>query len=184
MRFRHRVIPPDQPPMDEAGDVMLSDDLAALGDHLRSEADMLAAQYPARSTEEDVRMQAARSDARPAGARGYRCAAAAVAVLLLAIAAWPAMNRLMRQSSDTRSLVTESLSEPSPSRNVDDGSSTTRTGHSTDVTGVDVQTADYHGEPSVESTPAVFLQDVSGPELEGLLDLWEQEPSAASSVSI
>jgi len=170
--------------LDEAGDVLLSDDLAALGDRLRRDADMLAAQYPARSTEDDMRMQAARSDAKPAAVRGYRYAAAAVAVLLLAVSAWPAMNRLMRQSSDTHSLATESSSDPSPSRDIDDGSSPTRTAHSSDITGVDVEPADYHGERSIESTPAVFLQDLSGPELEGLLDLWEQEQSATSSVSI
>lgn len=184
MRFRHRVIPPDQPPMDEAGDVVLSDDLTALGERLRNEADMLAAQYPASSNDEDMRYQAARPDAKPIRARRYWYATAAVASLLLALAAWPLVNGLVQHSSNTHALVTESPSGSSPSRIVEDKASPAGSSHSVGVTNVDMQPADYHGERSIESTPAVFLQDVSGPELEGLLDLWEREQSATSSVSI
>lgn len=184
MRFRHRVIPPDQPPMDEAGEVMLPDDLAVLGERLRRDADLLSAQYPARSPEDDMKMQGARSDGKPAAARAYWYATAAVAVLMLAVAGWPAMNRLMRQSSDAHALVTESSSEPTLLKETDDGVSPTATTDSIGVTDLDMQPANYHGERSIETTPAVFLQDVSGPELEGLLDLWEQEQSTTSSVSI
>ncbi len=184
MRFRHRVIPPDQPPMDEAGDLVLSDDLTALGERLRSDADMLAAQYPACSNDDDIRFRAASPDAKPTRARAYWYTTAAVASLLLALAAWPLVNGLVQQSSDTHTLVTESPSGISPSRIVEDNVSPAAPSHSVGVTNVDMQPADYHGEPSIESTPAVFLQDVSGPELEGLLDLWEREQSATSSVSI
>jgi hypothetical protein len=169
--------------MDEAGDVMLSDDLAALGDRLRSEADMLAEQYPARSADGDVRTQATRTDGKPT-VRVYWLATAAVASVLLAVAVWPLVNGLVQRSSDTHTRVTESPLGTSPSRNVDDSVSPAATSHSIGAIHVDTRPADYQDERSIESTPAVFLQDVSGPELEGLLDLWEQEQSATFSVSI
>lgn len=185
MRFRHRVIPPDQPPLDEAGDVMLPDDLAALGDRLRCDADMLSSHYPARSTEENMGRQATCLDGKPANSRRYWFATAAVAALLLTVAAWPVVNRLSQQPVNTHRLVIESSSESSPPRNVEGDRLPEASANSVGVTNMDVQPVDYHGgKRSIESTPAVFLQDVSGPELEGLLDLWEQEQSAASGVSI
>jgi len=165
--------------LDEAGEVMLPDDLAALGDRLRHDADVLAAQYPAREINDDGRVPLPRPGRKSAAARRYWLATATVAGVLLAVAVWPSMNRLMRHSSDMGTLVTES-----PSRNIDNGSSPPPTAHSIGVINADVQPVDYSSDRSIQGTPAVFLQDVSGPELEGLLDLWEQEPAAASGVSI
>ena len=39
-------------------------------------------------------------------------------------------------------------------------------------------------EIHIETQPAAFLQEVSVPEMEGLFDLWEQEPSPRARLSI
>ena len=184
MRFRHRVIPPEQPPLDEAGDIELSEDLLALGDRLRHDADVLAARYPARVSDEDAELEAGRLDGNSRHPRRYRYTVRAVAGLLLAVACWPAVSRIVQQAQDSRQLVTESSPESSPSESVDRHRPPSPVTHSIALPNVDVKPAGYDDKGPLDTTPAVFLQEVSGPELEGLLDLWEEENSTASSVSI
>lgn len=184
MRFRHRVIPPEQPPLDEAGDIELSEDLLALGDRLRHDADVLATRYPACVSDEDAEFETGRLDGNSRHPRRYRYTVRAVAGLLLAVACWPAVSRLVQQTQDSRRLVTESSPESSPSGSVDQHRPPSPVPPSIDVPNMDVNPAGYHSKGTIDGTPAVFLQEVSGPELEGLLDLWEEENSTASSVSI
>jgi len=178
------VIPPEQPPLDEAGDIELSEDLLALGDHLRQDADALVARYPARVSDEDAELETERRGGNPRHPRRYRYAIRVVAGLLLAVACWPLANRFERQPQDFRRLVTESSPESSPSGFVDQHRQPSPVTHSNALPNVDVKPASYDNKGSLDRTPAVFLQEVSGPELEGLLDLWEEENSTASSVSI
>jgi len=174
MPFDPKIVPPDPSPWDDGADLELPDDLAALGEQLRDDAAYLAERYPARR---DV---AAAGTARRAAAarrprRMWLAAASAAAIVLLLAGSFTAWRWVSRQSPGDN--VTAGVPVTAPSAEVQPEGETPRATHPTPVSN-DVPAA------VLPTVPAVFLQNVSGPELEGMLDLMEHEPEGDPGLSI
>jgi len=208
MPFSRRVIPPDPPPVDDSGELLLPDELLALGEQLRNEAAALAQQFPASGRQPaDVPVEAAASPA--ARAPSWRARSAIAAALLVGAAAyawvhtpWPEAGQVRTAERQPNAVVPvartdspedQSLASPAGDRrgNAEPTSTDPPTRRSDrapagppEASDHQGQTADSRPAPFDQTTPAVFLWEASGPELEGLLDLWEQGGVSSSSVSI
>jgi hypothetical protein len=137
-------------------DLELPDDLALLAEQLGADAEYLAARYPADATDRAVRPRVA----RVAGSRLRMVWSSAAAILLVATGIW----------SGSRLVETE---QPAPLASVVAPSS-----------GQATLTVDVAPPADFPATPAMYFQDLSGPEQEGLLDLFEEESLPQSSLSI
>lgn len=190
-----------QPVWDDAEALGLSGDLALLAEQLVEDANFLARRHPADATPaqraaavaggglELARHQAGAIARRQAGIPALRragWAAAAAAVLAVAGLAWLAWNvhpSDHRGEARTGGAATGPLAasparpHPAPPAIVSNQSST----DSAAEPGPRIRT--LRSEPLPEepvANPAEFLRGVSGPELDGMLDLLEPEESGLS----
>lgn len=139
----------------------LPDDLALLAEQLGADADFLAARYPADATDRVIRPTAVHFAADHVATGRVRWAWLSVAALLFVAAGiWSGSGMFEHQQ---------------PSAVVStDGSRTPQT----------KSTADVALPSELPVTPSMYFQDLSGPEQEGLLDLFEEESLPQSSLSI
>lgn len=166
MSFNPNFLSPDDEP-DFDGE--LPADFAALGEQLQSDSSRLSRVYPACQPPTKL-MEALATQSRPQWSRGkvlavFASAAAAVLLVvgLIAVAFSPAGLRIARDEPATEPTSVPPLSKP-------------------DVVLVLPTSPAQHADlQPVSFRPAVM--DVNGPELEGLLDLWQEQPPAAGSIS-
>ena len=159
VRFDPKLVPPAEAPLDAHGEIDLPDDLLELASQLRDDATYLAAAFPA---------AAPAKLAEPVTRRhgwtrwtGIGAAVAAALVLMLSLAYRPAGRPVETASPATapptnvhRVAVAEAHA-PAPREPVPA------------TTGPRIQRLPW--------APIPALIEVSGPELEGLLDLWQNE---------
>jgi hypothetical protein len=157
MRFDPKLIHPDEPPLDAGGELDLPADLTALGQQLGDDAAHLAATYPANRSLASSNMG---HDARlrPAWryARYLAASAAALAALWITAVAWQPQRGARPQPRTATSDVQSSAP------------------HATSpVAAIAGSTQESH----------VSLPDLSGPELEALLDMLQDDPGRVTSIS-
>jgi len=181
---RPRIIQADEPPLDEAGDLVLRDDLAELAAQLRDDAAHLASLYPAsRSRLPDGTLQEGPArQAEPTNnetahiARSSRRLIRAIALVAalggLIIGAgvwWPrGKNQAETPRREVAGMndVVADLPTAEPAR-----------GPIMPAKPPLLDTA-----PPLPASPALFLHDYSGPELEGLYDLLEEPDDGTISI--
>jgi len=155
MPFDPKLIHAEEPPLTAGGDLDLPADLAALAQQLGDDAAHLSARYPAGPAKAETTTGVRR---RAASYVGYAAIGAAVASLLGAIVLW------------------ESLAGPPVAKT---------------TTATTAAVAPPVSVPSLSSTPAVAaprgenvsLVDLTGPEVEALLDLLDRDPGRAGGIS-
>jgi hypothetical protein len=169
MRFDPKLIHPDEAPLAADGEIDLHDELAALAEQLRDDATYLAARYPATGNVSPLLRGTPNPSVRlksggakdPSSRRRAAIVAGAVSGCALALALAVAGVWLM----------------PGPLADMAEGQAAIA---ATAVERPAAAAALVH--PS--SHPAtVSLADLSTPELEALLDLWQEEPGRGISVS-
>lgn len=155
MRFKAKFIDVETAPVDDFDELDLPDDLAMLAEQLSDDASYLAARYPADSEDQvELAKETPRKTNRRVSTRLMAYTALA-SVLVLALVFVP--SQLQDPQNNTASIdVPHHAISPT------------------------IEPENY----PVEVSPAVFLQDVTGPEMEGLFDLMEQDAQAHTSVSI
>ena len=145
---------------------------------LRRDAERLAAAYPPRRPAAFDR--ATRTVARPRVGRTFTLTAAVVA---LAVAIPWLLNRSPLPTRPGRSTASGSSSAPTAPLIAE----TTRrpaTRSSRELASVMVDSLPTALPPSTDTTTPGFLTDVSEPELEALLDLWEHDDTETTRLSI
>lgn len=187
MRFEPKIIRPSEPPELAAADGLTDDQFEArlpgelefLAAQLRDDAAHLASVYPARC--ENELPTSVEAPARPSRRRTLLAWSTvgmlASVILALAIVTLPWV--LPIREAHTPNLVDSKIS-----------GATDNTAH--EIRDPDlgrlvqavVDKSDVRDLANPAATPAVFLQNVSGPELEGLFDLWEEDPGEQSRISI
>lgn len=168
MSFNPNFLSPSDEP-DFEGE--LPADFAALGEQLQSDANRLSSVYPACQPPTKL-MEALAAQSRPQWSRGKVLAvitSAAAAVLLvvglIAVAVSPDVLRIARDEPAAVPNAAPKL----PNNEV-----------------VLVPPLSTLPEPHADLQPVSFrpaAMDVNGPELEGLLDLWQEQPPAAGRIS-
>ena len=160
MQFDPKIVPPDEGIFAQ-DDLKLPDDLALMGQQLADDAARLASCYPARQPDHVIAIQ---ETSRP-GARLWlsgTVAGSLLAVSLLAISLLaPSFLPLERPGKESPAASPASAPE------------------------VAIHPAlppDASREP-IPVTPASWLGDTSGPELEALMDLWERDQHEVASLS-
>jgi hypothetical protein len=169
--FDPKLIQPEDAPLDAIGELDLPDDLLELASQLRDDANYLAERYPAERSELPLREQLSPF---PSRVRYWWVAGAAAAmVAVLASAYRPA------------SLI------PQATRTVSDAGSVAASDVTASQPGPIVATAEPTTSPAGESriqrlpwAPESVVPTVSGPELEGLLDLWQNDGQELEPISI
>jgi len=170
MPFDARLIHPDEPSLRPDGELDLPDDLAALAAQLADDARHLAAQYPPgvpRGTlpggfvqlDEQLRTGRLPMRARIVAAAGLGGALAAIVALGLAISiAW----RTTEAPSQTKLAATDPVAPVSAEPRV---------------------LREISATSPRPATAALSVGELSGPELEAVLDLLKGQPPAAASIS-
>jgi len=160
MPFDPKLIQPDEPPLTASGDLDLPDDLKTLAEQLGEDAAHLAHCYPPR---QDSRQPEVAARWRRQRAFAFGAAAAALASLLIGgVAFWRGTAGSGVRS--TTSVVTAERTSPA------------EIGESHSVA---AGALDEH--PLSSST--LSLAELSGPEMEALLDLLEREPGQVTSIA-
>jgi hypothetical protein len=182
VRFDPKLIQPDDAPLDPAGDIELPDDLGELAAQLCDDANFLAARFPAKlpalpaelaPVPAATKTTAAVVLAGPSRRPFWISLVAAAAILLLVISGTyrPTPQRRSEHAAQTdqsvKHVLAQDLAFPAPEQN---RPAAVRTEAPRPVSPV--------------SSPALFLNGVSGPELEGLLDLWQTDGAQDSRISI
>ncbi|MDX1945006.1 MAG: hypothetical protein SFU86_06335 [Pirellulaceae bacterium] len=176
MPFDPKLIHPDEPPVNGAGDLELPDDLSALAEQLTDDAAHLAASYPAELVPAELvpAVSQAAAVARPAiqspARRGLRsrtgvalltaAVAAGLAISLsvpLAVSQWPASSAGNPSVATAPPAAPEAEAPPAAPNQGDEP--------------VPIKSA------APRSQTVLSLTELSGPELEALLDL---QPVSAS----
>jgi hypothetical protein len=166
VRFDPQYIPGEDAPVTASGEIDLPDDLLELGAQLRDDAAYLAERYPAAGVQalacETKQKRSLKAGLQRLAALGYVAAA-----LLIAVAVSPMF-----------------WSESQPPDNVPVAASPS-------VTSVPVAAADIISDPPAVSggsrtvrlpwAPRPAIGEVTGPELEGLLDLWQNDEKPAET---
>lgn len=150
MPFDPKLIPPDDAPLLPDGEIDLPADLAALGEQLRDDARHLAQRYPIGGAVVSARPAASRS--RP-WKRIVVLAASGLATALAVVVAVQLIGPLGRQNQKTMA----------PARDVAERAPAATAAPAASV-------------PGVGSPTTISLTELSGPELEALIDLWQREP--------
>jgi hypothetical protein len=154
MPFNPRLITPDDAPLRPGGEIDLPDDLAALTERLGKEAAQLAASYPA------VRPAVLPNPAARQPTRGRWLAfggiGGAAAAAVVAITVQLGVFDVPQDAAPTSKKSVAADPQPLP-----------------------VGPALPHTLPAT----TVSLTNLSGPELEAVLDLWQRDPGQATSVS-
>jgi hypothetical protein len=161
MPFDPKLIPADDAPLLPSGEIDLPADLAALGEQLRDDAQHLARRYPAGGDVVAVRPAASRT--RPwtkIAVLATSGLATALAVVVAVQVVGPLGNR--RQAMP----AVGGGAEHQP-----------------------IVAADRAASKATESIPAtspptISLTELSGPELEALIDLWQREPTPKEGTGI
>lgn len=174
MRFDPKLIQPEDAPLDACGDIDLPDDLADLAAQLGDDAAWLAERYPAPLMQPlAAELVADAVAAPPQHLRGWVIVGSSVAAALLV-----ALGLAARPANDAPSApVTEHAAAPPEvfvAAEVADISPTERT----------VSAPLAPRAPRIERlpwAPQPALGEVSGPELEGLLDLWQNDEHPAQT---
>lgn len=199
MRFEPKIVRPSDPPelpaadrlTDEEFEARLPGELEFLAAQLRDDAAHLASVYPAGDTAGNTlsrRAEIPEAPITPPRRLPRRTvlawsAAGTLASVVLALSAvslpWVVPLRETHspdlanfKSPDSARATPVEHREPALSRLVQSV-----------VDKTDSRRHDVAG-PSPAAAPALFLQNVSGPELEGLFDLWEEDSVEQSRISI
>jgi hypothetical protein len=172
MPFDPRLIQPEPPPLDAQGQIDLPDDLAMLAEQLEDDARHLALCYPAcgekrppispgigQAHEHRGRRLALILGSGLAGSL-VACSLLAVTIGLFAIRSW----RSTSVAVEPAALVAEGNSDSNIDRR----------------TAFSLEAAEY--EANAHWAPAM-LRNVSQPELEGLIDLWQNQSPEAATIS-
>lgn len=194
MPFEPKIIRPSEPPelvaaarwTDEEFEARLPGELEFLAAQLRDDAAQLASIYPAgetivgnalRGVPEANETPNRRSPRRTVLAWSAVGTLASVTLAVVVALPWmlPEENGGSANLANTK-LNTDNEYTPVENREPD----LTRLVQAV----VDKSAAHDLGTPASASTPAVFLQNVSGPELEGLFDLWEEDAAEQGRISI
>ena len=162
MRFDPKLIHPEEPPLDAAGELELPADLAALGEQLRDDAVHLAARYPA-EREAVLRECAVPSRAWDRGLafRTIAIFGSSLAAALVAIVLWQGLPGPPAQNRTAAVSVPTTIVSPSPRPAI----------------------APIMNTVAPVANNGVSLADLSGPELEALVDLLARDPERAGSIS-
>lgn len=173
--FRGRLIHPEEPLLDEAGELQLPDDLAALAEQLSDDAQYLAAQVGRDFHCPSDRM----GRTRIAHRRAYFAAAAALVVLAVTVGiAYITQQAELNLAQPGAGVASAGASGEGRGR-----------ARETVVGDSAAPFASLQGAPAGETYQAsteaslVLLGGASGPEREALLDLLEQDESAQNSIS-
>ncbi len=187
----------DAAPMPD--DWQLPAELQQLGDQLRLDARKLAAQYPATPVSPiGVSPGGDSSVGKRAQAGRWTKAVAGLLASGLVLAALGAAGRVLEWRRGASSVARESASSvpyngvvvvpagdaASPSSNEPSKPDAGSVGVGLSAGAPGAGNASEAGDGRGTPTPVMFLQEVSGPELEGLLDLLEDDSGAARNISI
>lgn len=186
MRFDPKLIQPEAAPLDDQGEIELPDDLGELAAQLRDDALFLSARYPARAplaSMEATVVEAVEVEA-PVLAESFVTSVAKVPSssrrpLIIAVTAASALGLLVvaglyrpanlhPHASESHSSVKHVLAQE-----VAPATETSRL----------VQPRDVAPTPSSTRPTTLLLNGVSGPEMEGLLDLWQSSGETDSRIS-
>lgn len=189
MPFDPHVIHPEEPPLDAAGDLQLPDDLAELAAQLGEDSKFLAELYPAKSFESSV--QPACGFANPPApdnathinrsSRKLFRALALVASLTALIATTPLW--FSRNTADRTKDIATNLETSSPEVADAPASAPEEPEPSTPIRSIsEILPAPPAAAPPPPASRDAFLQDYSGPELEGLYDLIGDEEEDKISI--
>ena len=177
MRFRQVGTPHDELADQRSGELRAARELEDLGARLRHDAGRLATRYPA----PPARIVA------PAPMYSTAFGMAAVVALTLAATIVAVLSPMLSERWPAHSEPDRLVSAPeSPghSMEISIASNQARPARSGDV----ATSPPSSGAPSTDSTAEAdspnFLLEVSDPELEALLDLWEEERSEPTRLSI
>ena len=202
MRFKPRIITPDNPPPDDDGQLQLPEDLQLLGRKLQAQARQLAETYPPQSTsavtvasaqqECDPRQTAARPPKKQRQRRLWLPACQAAAAVLILVALWQQIaNRtinLPQNASETKVVQRE----PAPRNDsiLDISATWARKPAAPETTG-EAWPRPFDVWPDWQTSPSApqfdhfpFLDEITGPELEGFIDLWDLQPVSEAMVAI
>lgn len=190
MRFEPKIIRPSEPPelaaaehlTDEEFESRLPGELEFLAAQLRDDAAHLASVYPAGSeADESVGISAAPVESvRPSRRRTWLAWSAAGSLASVVLVAAVALPWVLPKGEGRSPNLVDSKVPASPAvapvdhREPDLGR----------LVQAVVDKTDVRDPASSSATPAMFLQNVSGPELEGLFDLWEEDPAEQGRISI
>jgi hypothetical protein len=190
VRFDPRLVQPDAAPLDVAGEIDLPDDLVELAGQLRDDAEHLAALYPASAaaggglssllTSVPVSQSLQEPIAIPVRSpnRDWRRAAffvgTACSILGLAVMAAP---HFWRDEARSTAVV------ETPAGVQATGAGATAAAPVLAETVVPVS-ADVPGLLRDSARPSLLLHGVSGPELEGLIDLWQKDGGQETRIEI
>ena len=148
--MRFDLIPPDDAPLRSDGEIDLPADLAALGDQLRDDALHLAARYPSGSELAASRPVPA-SPRRPD--RWKKVMVLAASGLAAALAVVVAVQLVNSPRSNPEVATAPIAPRNDPNEPIAEVSA------------------------AVAPVPTISLTELSGPEFEALLDLWQREPA-------
>ena len=200
MRFKPRIVTSENPSDDDDRSLQLPDDLQWLATELEQQAQHLADTYPPQPMEAVTRSESAsdRDLASPGTARPsptasrqrlwMRAFQAAAAVLILG-AIWQQLSDRTTDRSKTTPPTEIVQHEPTSSDlPLFDPQVTGHAGwFSGWFSGKSVQ-GHWQDWPSPPSSPQLdhfpLLDEITGPELEGLIDLWEMQPTSKAMVAL
>ncbi len=178
MRFDPKLVQSEDAPLDIDGEINLPDDLVELASQLHDDAAFLALRYPAQVvaqvaaqanvvTPAPVKELPARWSA--SRRQGWLVATASAALVLLVV------TSLSSPTNDAARTLRESAASPTLPMASPVTAPVIASPHiPQDLPRLPVRTA----------PAAMFLNGVSGPELEGLLDLWQNEHETDTRISI
>lgn len=166
--FDPKLIQPDDAPEDACGEIDLPDDLLELAAQLTDDAAYLAERYPAPSAEPLVAEVIA--EAQPAlrvVMRRWVAGASIAAAVLVAIGlSWQPFGQPQTPLTEVKTPASEPIIAASISAPASINAVSTRPG------------------PRIERlpwAPTPAIGEVTGPELEGLLDLWQNDEHPAET---
>lgn len=178
---RHRVVGAEPAPVDDAGNVVLPDDLAELAEQLQLDAQRLAECYPPRDVGKEM-SDAGQDRPRQPRLGRWLLAGGVAACLLVGLRMMfnlDAPHASNRPGQLDRSFAAATVLTHEPE--------TRETPASSDLPGrvtVDSVTPRVGPKDGDVEAPFVRFDKLSSPELEGILDLLDSQSVAISNVSI
>lgn len=183
MPFDPKLVPPDEAPVDSLGELDLPDELRELAAQLADDAAYLAERYPAGSTAATLTEPAptvARSAPRTRHWRAAAAAAATIAAVGLGALAWA--------PSQSGNPSQPQANAPAPAPRSERSSPALPESRATAAAALPAVTIPTTADgPRIERlpwAPQLPIGEVSNPELEGLLDLWQNDGQEEKRISI
>lgn len=184
MPFDPRLIPPEPPPLDPDGEISLPDDLALLAEQLADDAQHLARCYPPAGEEMPsippkfgpAHEHRGRQLALILGS-GLACSLLVVALGLFAARTW----HLPSLAGDPATVAAEASDSRHP-RDADRHLALAAEPAAHEVAAQEMAAHEVAARAMEPEWP-LLLRNVSQPELEGLIDLWQDQSPAAATVS-